>query len=128
MVDVAWRREIHSGKGEAVHFISVVCSVHSSVVVDSDDDNHKPSFSNNMIIVAVVYLDGVNLKEAILDVNLQPLIAGYETRQNLQMKNGLRRMDGWMDANILLHYAIKRRVFKGYGLIVYYYITMLNCI
>jgi len=47
-----------------------------------------------MIIVAVVYFDGVNLKEAIQDVNLQPLIAGYETRQNLQMKNGLRRMDG----------------------------------
>lgn len=94
MVDVAQRREIHSGKGEAVHFISVVCSVHSPVVVDPDDDNHKPSFSNNMIIVAVVYFDGVNLKEAILDVNLQPLIAGYETRQNLQMKNGLRRMDG----------------------------------
>jgi hypothetical protein len=77
-----------------------------------------------MIIVAVVYCDGVNLKEAILDVNLQPLMAGYETHQNLQMKNGLRRMD----ANILLHYAIKKQVFKGYGLIVYYYITMLNCI
>jgi hypothetical protein len=47
-----------------------------------------------MIIVAVVYCDGVNLKEAILDVNLQLLMAGYETHQNLQMKNGLRRMDG----------------------------------
>ena len=100
-LNIYYRREIHSCR-EVVHFISVICPVHSPVVVDRGDDNdnnHKSSFSSsNTIIVAVVYCDGVNLNEAILDVKLV-IIESYATHQNLQAKNGLRRID----ANTLLH-------------------------
>ena len=75
MIQLAMVHSIEKGDPrwwEAVHFISVVCPVHSPVVVDPDDNNNnqKFPFSNNMIIVAVVYCGGVNLNEAILDVKL----------------------------------------------------------
>ena len=63
-----------SGYAEANNFIANTCPVDSFVVVDEDDLQTDGSFGR---IIGVVYCNGVNLNEAILDSGLADLFASF---------------------------------------------------
>jgi len=62
------------GGVEARNFIEDICFVGSSALVDEDDGQTEGSYGR---IVGVIYCNGVNLNEAILDADLGYLSSGF---------------------------------------------------
>jgi len=62
------------GGVEAKNFIEDICFVGSSALVDEDDGQTEGSYGR---IVAVIYCNGINLNEAILDEGLGYLSSGF---------------------------------------------------
>ena len=67
--------EINQPEGlEAQAFIGSLCPIGNMVLVDEDDGQTEGSFGR---VVAVVYCNGMNLNEELLDANLGFLSAGF---------------------------------------------------
>ena len=62
------------GGVEAKNFIEEICFVGSSALVDEDDGQTEGSYGR---IIAVIYCNGFNLNEAILDADLGILSSGF---------------------------------------------------
>jgi len=62
------------GGPEARNFIEEVCPVGSPALVDEDDGQTEGSYGR---IVGVIYCNGINLNEAVLDANLGYLASGF---------------------------------------------------
>lgn len=67
--------EINEGGGiKAREFLESVCPVGSTVLVDEDDGQTQGSYGR---ILAVVYCNGMNLNEAVLDAGLATISASF---------------------------------------------------
>ncbi len=63
-----------SGGVNAREFIQTICPVGSSVLVDEDDGQRQGSYGR---ILGVIYCNGMNLNEELLDANLGYLSSGF---------------------------------------------------
>jgi len=69
------------GGVEAKNFIEDICFVGSSALVDEDDGQTEGSYGR---IVAVIYCNGINLNEAILDADLGYLSSGFCSKSEFE--------------------------------------------
>jgi len=63
-----------SGGQEAKQFVEKICPVGSKALVDEDDGQTEGSYGR---IIAVIYCDGVNVNEAVLDADLGYLSSSF---------------------------------------------------
>ncbi len=63
-----------AGFDESRDFIESICPVGSSVLVDEDDMQTKGSYDR---IIAVIYCNGENLNEAVLDAGLAEILTDF---------------------------------------------------
>ena len=63
-----------AGFDEARDFIESICPVGSSVLVDEDDMQTKGSYDR---MIAVIYCNGENLSEAVLDAGLAEILTDF---------------------------------------------------
>ena len=75
---------------ESREFIQEICPVGSIVLVDEDDGQTEGSYGR---IVGVIYCNGVNLNEELVDSGLGYLSTGFCIEVSLQVMLGLSNMD-----------------------------------
>ena len=73
-----------SGGADARKFIETLCSVGSDVLVDEDDKQTEGSYGR---IIGVVYCNGINLNEELLDAELGSLSSGFCSTSEFEHHN-----------------------------------------